>query len=162
MLFFNKKKGNKGFTLIELLVTITIIGIFIMTAVPYLSDFIQRAQTDNIIDELNIDLNSGRISAVSSGEDVTFRLRYNWSTRGYYWELTEGSKKIKKKDIMNDNVLIFFSHSSFKFSSLGFLQNSSGNNITSASITMCNVLSKSGKTISLNAFGKTKTTEVSC
>jgi prepilin-type N-terminal cleavage/methylation domain-containing protein len=162
MKLFGKNNVEKGFTLIELLVVITIIGIFIMTAVPYLSVFIQNTQTTNVVDQLTVDLNSSRIEALSSGQDVTFEIKYSGIEKAYVWEITKNKITRKTHKIINESISVSFNKSKFHFSSLGFLQDENKKNITHNSITICNVSSKSGSVVSLNAFGKTTVVEAKC
>lgn len=162
MKLFAKNNGRKGFTLIELLVVIAIIGIFIMTAVPYLSSFIQNTQTTNVVDQLTIDLNASRIEALSSGEDVTFEIRYSGSDRAYVWEVKKDKTTTKSHIVLNENISISYTKSKIHFSSLGFLQDENKKNITYNAITICNISSRTGNIIALNAFGKTSVAEASC
>jgi len=162
MKLFSKNNGRKGFTLIELLVVITIIGIFIMTAIPYLSSFIQNTQTTNVVDQLTIDLNASRIEALSSGEDVSFEIKYSGSEKAYIWEIKKDKMTTKSHIILNENISIFYKKSKIHFSSLGFLQDENKKNITYNAITICNISSGTGNIIELNAFGKTSVEEASC
>lgn len=158
----NNKKQTKlnGFTLIELLITITISSVLLVSSIPYFTDLINQFKIDNLIEELSSDINKSRILAISSNSTVYFSFSYDDGFPS--WQLKDDTGTIKTSKSTINNIYLNFSNTDFSFSTYGFLQNSSSENLTSLDITICDTTGENGVKINLNAFGKQNKEVASC
>ena len=83
---FNKK----GFTLIELLVVIAIIAIMSAMAIPYMADWISRADYRNASRQVLQVLKQGRSLAISKNREYRVEFDLDSSDATYLYRISEG------------------------------------------------------------------------
>jgi prepilin-type N-terminal cleavage/methylation domain-containing protein len=64
------RKRREGFSLIELLVVVAIVGLMMLVGVPYILKAYRRARLDNAARQTQLMLNSVRLQAIKTGQNV--------------------------------------------------------------------------------------------
>lgn len=147
----NRMKKTRGLTLIETLVVCVIIGILFTAAIPSFQSFTENLKTEKLAGELFDDLNSSKITAISTGLNYSFEINSNG------WLITSSSGSVyKRKTLVDNNLYIENSISPLIFEPLGIIKDNSGNTVSVEKIKICNANNRNGQIIEINRFGKSK------
>ncbi|HYE86971.1 MAG TPA: GspH/FimT family pseudopilin [Vicinamibacterales bacterium] len=80
-----RRAGQSGVTLIELMMTLSVLGVLIAVAVPYLGDMVRNWRVSSQTNELIADLSSARGQAAGSGVTVTVCASSDGATCSTTW-----------------------------------------------------------------------------
>ena len=166
--------GIHGFTLIELIVTITIAGILVAIATPYLGSFISSTRLTTQANELLTDLNTARSEAVkrasyvgvcasTSGSSCTSGGSFlnGWivfldADNSGTW--TSGDSIIKVHGALDGGNTTVSGSSTVIFNSSGSLENSS----STITYTFCDSALQKSRQISVTATGRASSETGTC
>lgn len=166
--------GIHGFTLIELIVTITIAGILIAIATPYLGSFISSTRLTTQANELLTDLNTARSEAVkrasyvgvcasTSGSSCTSGGSFlnGWivfldADNSGTW--TTGDSVVKVHGALDGGNTTVSGSSTVIFNSSGSLENSS----STITYTFCDSALQKSRQISVTATGRASSETGTC
>ena len=166
--------GIHGFTLIELIVTITIAGILVAIATPYLGSFISSTRLTTQANELLTDLNTARSEAVkrasyvgvcasTSGSSCTSGGSFlnGWvvfldADNSGTW--TSGDSVIKVHGALDGGNTTVSGSSTVIFNSSGSLENSS----STITYTFCDSALQKSRQISVTATGRASSETGTC
>lgn len=163
-----------GFTLIELIITITIAGILVAIATPYLGSFISSTRLTTQANELLTDLNTARSEAVkrasyvgvcastggssctSGGSFLNGWIVFLDADNSGTW--TTGDSVIKVHGALDGGNTTVSSSSTVIFNSSGSLENSS----STITYTFCDSALQKSRQISVTATGRASSDTGTC